>query len=54
MELLFVVTLSLFVVLLAKCVVSGTTNCLGGLLLINKPIQQIYTKYKCPDRKISL
>ena len=32
MELLFVVTLSLFVVLLAKCVVSGTTNCLGGLL----------------------
>ena len=33
MELLFVVTLSLFVVLLAKCVVSGTTNCLGGFSL---------------------
>ena len=33
MELLFVVTLSLFVVLLAKCVVSGTTNCLGGFLI---------------------
>ena len=33
MELLFVVTLSLFVVLLAKCVVSGTTNCLGGDML---------------------
>ena len=43
MELLFVVTLYLFVVLLAKCVVSGTTNCLGGEWTFSSPSQSAYS-----------